>query len=78
MNMAGGYMLKFTFYFTEGTHEPLHLESDKLSFVHWKIMDVPRSFIWIIIFFDGAFEWGGISNLRGYVGTNAEVRCLEL
>jgi hypothetical protein len=39
------------------THEALHI--DKWSFVHWKIMDIPTSFIWIIIFFDGAFEYGG-------------------
>jgi hypothetical protein len=52
--MAGGWNLKLTFYFIETTHELLHL--DKLSFVHWNIMDVPTCFIWIIIFCDGAFE----------------------
>jgi hypothetical protein len=52
-NMAGGWMLKFTSYFMERTKEPLQL--DKWSFVHWKIMDIPTNFIWIIIFFDSAF-----------------------
>jgi hypothetical protein len=42
------------------------------SFVHLIMMDVTTSFIWIIIFFDGAFEYGGISKLWGYVGTNVE------
>jgi hypothetical protein len=47
MNMVGSLKLKFTFYFMERTHEPLHLV--KRSFVHWKIMDIPTSFIWNII-----------------------------
>jgi len=38
------------------THEPLHL--DKRSFVQWKIVDIPTSFILIIIFFNGPFEYG--------------------
>jgi hypothetical protein len=37
------------------THEPLHLLLDKWSSVHWKIVDTPTTFIWIILFFDGAF-----------------------
>jgi hypothetical protein len=37
----------------ERTHEPLHL--DKLSFVHCKIMDIPTSFLFIVLF-DGAFN----------------------
>jgi hypothetical protein len=52
-NMAGGWNLKYIFYVMERTREPLHL--DKWSFVHWKIMDTPTSFICIIIFFDVAF-----------------------
>jgi hypothetical protein len=32
----------------EKTYDPLYL--DKWSFVQWKIMDIPTSFIWIIIF----------------------------
>jgi hypothetical protein len=38
------------------TSEPLH--SDKRSFVQWKIVDMSTSFIWIIIFFNGPFEYG--------------------
>jgi hypothetical protein len=56
------------------THEPLHL--GKRSFVQWKIVKIPKSFIWIIILFDGAFEYGGISKLWGYIGTNAELHCV--
>jgi hypothetical protein len=52
-NIAGGWKLKFTFYFMERTHEPLHLV--KWSFVHGKVMDIPTSFIWIFIFFDWGF-----------------------
>jgi hypothetical protein len=52
MDMAGGWELKFTFYFMERTHEQLHLV--KLSSVHRKVMDISTSFIWIIIFFGGA------------------------
>jgi hypothetical protein len=46
----GGRLIffKLTFYFMAITHEPLYL--DKLSFVHWKIMDIPTRFILIIIF----------------------------
>jgi hypothetical protein len=39
-------------------HEPLHLQLDKRSLVQWKIMDILTSFILIIIFFDGDFEYG--------------------
>jgi hypothetical protein len=42
----------------ERTNELLHY--DKLSCVHRKIMDIPTSFIWIIILFDGAFEYGAV------------------
>jgi hypothetical protein len=57
------------------THDPLHLA--KWSFVHWKMMDIHTSFIWIIIFFDGAFECGGDLTFWGYVGTNAEILFVE-
>jgi hypothetical protein len=50
----------------ERTDEPLLL--DKLSFAHWKIMDIPTSFIWVI-FFDGDFEYGGGSKFWCYIGT---------
>jgi hypothetical protein len=33
---------------------------------------MPTSFIWLIIFFSGASEYGGISNLWFYFGTKAE------
>jgi hypothetical protein len=75
-NMAGGWMLKFTFYFMGSTHELSHL--DNWSSVPWKIMDVPTSFVWTIIFFDGAFEYGGISKFWAYVGSNAELLCADL
>jgi hypothetical protein len=55
--MAGGWKFKYIFYFTERTHEPFLL--DTWRFVHWKIKHIPTSLIWIIIFFDGAFQYGG-------------------
>jgi hypothetical protein len=73
--MAGGLKLKFIFYFMATTYEPLN--ADKWSFVEWKIVDVPTSFVWNIIFFNGAFQYGRDSNLWGYVGTNTEPLCLE-
>jgi hypothetical protein len=54
--MAGSWYLKLTFCFTATTHEPLHL--GKLSFIQWKIVDIPTSFFWIIIFFNRPFEYG--------------------
>jgi hypothetical protein len=74
--MAGGWKLQFTFYFMKRTHEPLHLV--KWNFVHWKIMDIPISFSWIIIFFDGTFEYGDASTFWGYVGINAEMFYVKL
>jgi hypothetical protein len=55
-------------YFMEATHKPLHLE--KWSSVQWNIMNVPTSFIWIIILFDKALEYGDYSKLWGCVGKN--------
>jgi hypothetical protein len=48
-------------------HEPLHL--DKLSFEQWKIVDIPTSFMWIIILFNGPFEYGdgGIFKLLRWI-----------
>jgi hypothetical protein len=45
-----GSRLKFKILFCliETTHEPLRL--DKWNLVPWKTMDVPASFVWIIIF----------------------------
>jgi hypothetical protein len=60
----------------ETAHEPLHL--DKLSLVQWKIMDISTNFIWIIIFFGGAFQYGDGAIFWRYVGTNAEPLRLEL
>jgi hypothetical protein len=71
MNVASCSNLKFIFYFMETTHEPLHLL--KWSFVHWKIMAISTSLIWIVIFFHGAFKYCGTSKLWGYVGTNIEL-----
>jgi hypothetical protein len=59
----------------ERTHEPLHFV--KCSFVRRKIMEKPTSFIWIIIFFNRALEYGDISKLWGYVGTKAELLFVE-
>jgi hypothetical protein len=75
VNMVGSWKLKFTLYFMERSHEPLHLE--KRSFVLWRIMDMPTSLIWIIVFFDRPFEYGGSSKLGGYFGTNTELLCIE-
>jgi hypothetical protein len=73
-NMAGNWNVKLTFYFIEVAHEPLYL--DKLSLVQRKIMDIPTSFIWTIIFVGGAFKYGGGSKFWGYVGKNAEPLCV--
>jgi hypothetical protein len=74
-NTAGSWMLKFTCYFMERTHETLHL--DKLRFVHWNVINIPTIFILTIIFFDLAFEYGSGSKFWGYVGTNDELLCVE-
>jgi hypothetical protein len=72
--MAGSLKLKFTFYLMEKTRELLHLY--KWSFVQWKVMDIPTSYIWIVIFSDGAFSYCGFSKFWGYVGPNAEPLCV--
>jgi hypothetical protein len=41
-------------------------------------MHIPTSFVWIIIFFGGAFEYGGGSKFLRYVGANADPLCIEL
>jgi hypothetical protein len=38
------------------THEPLHL--DKRIFVQWNVVDIPTSLTWIVLFFNGPFEYG--------------------
>jgi hypothetical protein len=35
-------------------------------------MDIPISFIWIIILFDAVFKYGDGANFLGYDGINAE------
>jgi hypothetical protein len=69
-NMAASWMLKFIVCFVEITHEPLHL--DKWTWVLWKIMDIPTSFIWIIILFETIFKCDDGAKFWGYVGINAE------
>jgi hypothetical protein len=61
-NMAGSWILKLTFCFMT-TYEQLHYS--ERSFMQWKILDIPTSFIWIIIFCNGPFEYedGGIFKL---------------
>jgi hypothetical protein len=57
----------------ETTHELMHL--DKWSFVQWKVMDITASFVWIFIFFHGAFEYGDGAKFWGYVGANSKPLC---
>jgi hypothetical protein len=57
----------------EATYKPLN--SDKWSLVHWKIMDMPVSFMRISSFFNRAFEYGGGSKFWGYAGTNVGPLC---
>jgi hypothetical protein len=61
---SGSWKLKFAFYFIDRTHELLHL-------------DIPSSFIWIIISFDCPSEYGGISKFWCYAGTHAELLRVE-
>jgi hypothetical protein len=60
----------------ETSHEMLHL--DKLSLVQRKIIGIPTSFIWIIIFFCETFKYGDVAMFWGYVGINAEQLCTIL
>jgi hypothetical protein len=57
----------------ETAHEPLDLEQMKFSFV--KEIDIPTSFIWIIILFDEAFKYGDGAKFRGHASANAEPIC---
>jgi hypothetical protein len=41
-------------------------------------MDIPTSFIWIIILFDAVFKYDDGVKFWGYVGINAEPLCVEL
>jgi hypothetical protein len=51
------------------TRELLHLLLDERSFVQWKIVDIPTSFILIIVFFNGPFKYVdcGIFKLLRYM-----------
>jgi hypothetical protein len=40
-------------------------------------MDIPISFIWIIILSDAVFKYGDGTEFWGYVGINAEPLCVE-
>jgi hypothetical protein len=40
-------------------------------------MDIPISFIWIIILFDAVFKYGDGAKFWGYVVINAEQLCVE-
>jgi hypothetical protein len=73
-NMAASWMLKFIVYFVGTTHEPLHLA--KWTVVLGKVMDVPTSFIWIIILFDAVFKYDDGAKFWGYVRINAETLCV--
>jgi hypothetical protein len=57
----------------ETAYEQPHL---KQSLEHLKIMNIPKSFIWIILF-DKAFKYGDSATFRGYVGINVEPLCVE-
>jgi hypothetical protein len=53
-------------------HESLHLRQNLLEY---EIMDIPRTFIWIIILFHEVFKFGDGVKFLGYAGTNAEPLC---
>jgi hypothetical protein len=55
-NIVGGWYLKLTVCFMATTHEPLYF--DKRRFLQWKIVDIPTSFILILIFFNEPLEYG--------------------
>jgi hypothetical protein len=71
VNMAGVRNLK-VLSFLETAHESLHLLSENWSMVHWKITDISKSFICIVIFFNEAFKYGNGAKLWGYLETNAK------
>jgi hypothetical protein len=66
-NYGGRLIFTINICFMATTYEPLHL--DKRSFVLWKIMDIPTSFIWIIIFFNAPLGYGdgGIFKLQRWI-----------
>jgi hypothetical protein len=60
MNIAGIWNSHFPLW--RQLNEQMHL--DKLSLVQWKIIDIPTSFICIIIFYDQAFEYGNGGTIK--------------
>jgi hypothetical protein len=52
----------------------LHLH--KWGFLHWKIMGIPTSFIWIIILFDEAFKYCDDAKFWSFVVAHAELLCV--
>jgi hypothetical protein len=72
--IASGGKLKFTFYSVERTHEPLRL--NEWSSEHWKVTHMQALFE--LFYLMEFFQYGCISKLWGYVGTNAELNCVEL
>jgi hypothetical protein len=48
-----------------------------MNFSIVEIMDIPISFIWIIILFDAGFKCGDGAKFWGYVVINAEQLCVE-
>jgi hypothetical protein len=64
-NVEGSWILKFVLWLIETTHETFRF--DKWSLAQSKIMDIVRSFIWIIILFDREFKYGDGAKFLGYV-----------
>jgi hypothetical protein len=58
----------------EKTHEPLYV--DKWTLGQKEIMDIPVSFIWIIILFEAVFKYGDGAEVWGYVVMKAEKLCV--
>jgi hypothetical protein len=69
--MAAVWMEKFIVCSVETTHEPLHL--DKWTSVQEEIMDIPITFIWIIILLHAVFKYGDGAEFWGCVAINNSV-----
>jgi hypothetical protein len=67
--MEAVWLLEFIACFVETTHEPLHL--GKWTVEQQEVMNIPTSFIWIIILFDAVFKYGDGAKFWGYVVINA-------
>jgi hypothetical protein len=66
--------VKIQISFVETIQEPLFL--DRWSLAEQNIMDMPKSFIWIINLFDEPLTYDSGEKFWGYVGTNAEPFCV--